>query len=215
MTAKTMRWTARDITALHWIHEQRCASYPQLAYLLGNGKPLGERAVRRILQRWKEAGLINEPKPHPEVRGRVVWLTPRAQREIGVERERIRYSGPSPKLIPHEIAVGWVRIWLENKGFEWRHDTAEEDVHFRADGVAVRHTDNGEITVAIEVELTAKEVVRIRQRFDDRLRRFHSLWYFVPAEKPHIKNLLAKERAQLPEQVQNRVVIKTLTEVEK
>src|SRR5690242_8449928 len=79
-----MRWTERDLEALPWIGEQYAIRMDQLQALLGRWATeptrvpgqLGIETVRKLVQRWKQAGLVESAVLVRNQPG-WVWLTRR------------------------------------------------------------------------------------------------------------------------------------------
>ena len=111
-----MQWTERDRNALEWIGEQYAIRMDQLAVLLGRSATeptqtsgiLGEETVRKLVQRWKKAGLVERALL---ARGEPgwVWLT-----HEGLEQMELDYRLWEPKAqsLPHLYAInrrgcGW------------------------------------------------------------------------------------------------------------
>ena len=111
-----MQWTQRDLRALRWVGEQYAIRLDQLAALLARWQSgptqtpgrLASETVRKLVQRWKKAGLVERALL---ARGEPgwVWLT-----HEGLEQMELDYRLWEPKAqsLPHLYAInrrgcGW------------------------------------------------------------------------------------------------------------
>jgi len=150
------RLTVRDERALRWLAEQRAASLPQVARLLGDlgGHEPGERRTRHLVGRWEELGLATRTSVwHGEPA--VVWLTTQGARLVGLTRWR----APSLGTLRHTLAVSEVRLRLAPSG-AGRRWVCEADLRRHSSGPGVHVADAGVLDptdgtwLAVEVELT-------------------------------------------------------------
>ena len=167
--AGEIRLTDRDLWALRWIGEQYAVRMDQLGRLLGS-KPggatavdgmLSERRTRRIVDRWRRAGLVETRKILYAEPG-WVWLSRAGLRAVGLQ---VKYLAPRPMWLSHVFWCAEVRRRLEAErgDLEWR---SERLLHNGGSTVDPHHLPDAEVvldgvTVAVEVELTPKHRKRL------------------------------------------------------
>jgi len=167
--AGEIRLTDRDLWALRWIGEQYAIRMDQLGRLLGSqagGQTsiegvLSERRTRRIVERWQRASLVETRKILYAEPG-WVWLSRTGLRAVGLQ---VKYLTPRPMWLSHVFWCAEVRRYLEadHGDIEWRSDRL---LHNGGSAEGPHHLPDAEIlldgmTVAIEVELTAKHLKRL------------------------------------------------------
>lgn len=184
---------ARDIACLRWIGEQRLVSTEQVGVLLGRfartpRKPIGYRGTMKVIQRWREQkwvelGSLNELS--------FVWLRPKGMQYTGLDFDT---REPSLLTVNHSCQINEVRLYLESQyGNEMRFESermvrATEPDFIIPDAVVERNQ-----RVAIEVELTVKQLSRYPQIFRSHSNHFDWVWYFVNDKtKTVVKNQAAK-----------------------
>ncbi len=200
-----MRWTERDQGALPWIGEQYAIRMDQLQGLLGRwtteptqvpGK-LGIETVRKLVQRWKQAGLVGSAVLVRNQPG-WVWLTRR-----GLEQVELEYHFWEPKTsgLPHLYAINCARMWVEQREPEarWR---SERQLHhereFTRKQVREVHRPDAEVElrgqrVAIEVELSDKVSGRLTAILYELARTYAGIWYFcAPATQALMQRAIAE-----------------------
>ena len=161
--------TDRDLWALRWIGEQYAVRMDQLGRLLGSqpgGETsvvgvLSERRTRRVVERWMRAGLVETRKILYAEPG-WVWLTRAGLRAVGLQ---VKYLAPRPMWLSHVFWCGEVRRSLEvdHGDVEWR---SERLLHAFGSALNPHHLPDaemllGNVTVAVEVELTPKHLRRL------------------------------------------------------
>jgi hypothetical protein len=149
-----------------------------VAHLLGGPEALAADQTRRVVDRWRRAGLIERERllaAGPPV----CWLTSTGLRLVGV---RQRPRPPTVGRLDHLHAVSLVRLGVERRG--GRAWTSERSLHRQrnradehvADGRYV--APNGTVT-AVEVELTVKAARRLRGIVDDLTIEYVAVLYVV------------------------------------
>jgi hypothetical protein len=149
-----------------------------VAHVLGGAEPLAADQTRRVVDRWRRAGLIERARllaAGPSV----CWLTSSGLRLVGA---RQRPRPPTVGRLDHLHAVSLVRLGVERRGA--RAWASERSLHRQrsrvdehvADGRYV--TPNGTVT-AVEVELTVKAARRLRRIVDDLTIEYAAVLYVV------------------------------------
>jgi len=198
--AGEIRLTDRDLWVLRWIGEQYAMRMDQLGRLLGS-KPgaatsvdgvLSERRTRRIVERWRRAGLVETRKILYAEPG-WVWLSRAGLRAVDLQ---VKYLSPRPMWLSHVFWCAEVRRRLEADGdVEWR---SERLLYNGGSTVDPHHLPDAEVmfdgvTVAIEVELTPKH----RRRLVD-IVAWHSddyprvRYYVSPAAERGVRRAIEK-----------------------
>ena len=168
----------REWWALRWISEQDAVRRDVVAHVLGGPEPLASDQTRRVVDRWRRAGLIERERllaAGPPV----CWLTSTGLRLVGAQH---RPRTPTVGRLDHLHAVSLVRLGLERRG--GRGWTSERGLHRQrrradehvADGRYV--APNGTVT-AVEVELTVKAGRRLRGIVDDLTIEYTAVLYVV------------------------------------
>ena len=117
--AGEVRLTERDLWALRWIGEQYAVRMDQLSGLLGSqpggetsvAGVLSERRTRRVVERWRQARLVETRKILYAEPG-WVWLTRAGLRAVGLE---VKYLAPRPMWLNHIYWCGQVRRMLRSR----------------------------------------------------------------------------------------------------
>lgn len=186
--------TERDLALLPIIAAQCTITQGQLARLLGRS----EHTARSLRARWQRAGWIDSRVLMVGV-SPFIWLTPAGQRVCGVDWKPWRPSALG--RLPHIAACTDARLTVTERRPEavW---TSEREL-LRAARLhnvpRMRHMPDAEVTVgkhtvAIEVELTAKERNRTELIILSLLGRYHAVWYFaVGAARRQLEELARKE----------------------
>ena len=167
--AGEIRLTGRDLWALRWIGEQYAVRMDQLAKLLGS-QPGGETSVagvlsdrrtRRVVERWMRAGLVDTGKILYAEPG-WVWLSRAGLRAVALQ---VKYLAPRPMWLSHVFWCGEVRRALETEHgqLEWRSDRLLRTFGSTLDPNHLPDAEIqlGNLTVAVEVELTPKHLRRL------------------------------------------------------
>ena len=149
-----------------------------VAQILGDAAPLAADRTRRVVDRWRRAGLIEHARllaAGPPV----CWLTSTGLRLVGAGQ---RPRPPTVGRLDHLHAVSLVRLGVERRGGRaWTSEralyrqrrTADEHV---ADG---RYVTPGGTVTAVEVELTVKAARRLRSIVDDLTIEYPAVLYVV------------------------------------
>ncbi|HEU5199300.1 MAG TPA: hypothetical protein VFU32_06670 [Ktedonobacterales bacterium] len=187
-----MQWTQRDLRALRWIGEQYAIRLDQLAMLLARWQAgptqtpgrLAAETVRKLVQRWKRAGLVDSGQL---VRGEPgwVWLT-----RLGLEHLELDYRLWEPKAqsLPHLYVINQARLWVEQRQPEacWRSERQLRSEHpFVGHQGHQEHRPDAEVligsqAVAIEAERQVKAALRLPTIFYELARSYDAIWYFCP-----------------------------------
>ncbi|HLV98231.1 MAG TPA: hypothetical protein VKT82_06085 [Ktedonobacterales bacterium] len=201
-----MRWTERDFAALRWIGEQYAVRLDHLQRVLGRQagegtqEPgiLGIETTRKLVQRWRGAGLV-EHAVLERLQPGWVWLTRR-----GLEQLELEYQGWEPRMqgLRHLYALNHARLWVETHqaGAIWRGER-----QLRHEGGYVRRTSKAEHRpdaeveigaqrVAIEVELSDKVPARLAAILYELARSYAGIWYFC---SPKTQALMQRAIAEL------------------
>jgi hypothetical protein len=169
---------ARERRALRWIAEQDAVRADVVAQVLGGREPLAADLTRRILARWRRAGLIERERllaAGPPV----CWLTRSGLRLVGA---RQRPSAPTVGRLDHLHAVSLVRLAVERRG---GRDWTSERALYRERSRAGDHVADGRYlapdgtVTAVEVELTVKAARRLRDIVDDLTVDYAAVLYVV------------------------------------
>ena len=201
--------TERDLALLPVIAAQCAITQSQLARLLGRS----EHTARSLRARWQRAGWIESRVLMVGVPP-FIWLTPAGQRVCGVDWKPWRPSALG--RLPHLAACTDARLMVAERVPEavW---TSERELLRAArlnDVTRSRHMPDAEVTigertVAIEVELTAKERKRTELIVLSLLGRYDAVCYFAVgatrrqleaiARKEHFRGLQVLELDSRPE----------------
>ena len=155
-----IRLTDRDLKIAKWIAEQQAVRLDTIARLLEfMNTPCGPRNLRRLAERWEEAGLVHRQQILADV-PMILWPTKSAMRLTDFDDKRIEKS-PSITTLHHTLAVSRVRLAYEMMGSDWTPERAlrqKFNGQHLADGLATI----GQRKALIEVELTRKKKERLR-----------------------------------------------------
>lgn len=113
-----VRCTPRDVEALAWLGEMRCAWLPDVAVLLGRlagREPLAESGARTVVERWRRAGWVAVSKPWTAL-APVVVLQPQGAAMVSEEASA---KPPALVTVQHAAEVARVRLWLEGRASAW------------------------------------------------------------------------------------------------
>lgn len=177
------RLTGRDVAAMTWIHEMAGVRQDALAVLLARlgdeptRAPLGERAVRRVVRRWLDLGLV-ERRTIMEGSPAWIWLTRRGVAQLASPHG---YREPRVALLAHTHAVACIRLalmahprhagWTSERELLAGMLKAKGPRPHLADGLWHYDHDDDIVTIAVEAELHAKSA-----------RRWRDIWNEVTAE---------------------------------
>jgi len=207
--------TARDVAALGWIADQYAIRADALAVLLRrltsvgpDGWPssapgpvaLGERRVRRIIERWGRAGWVHRYR----LLGHA-WVVPRPA-GIALAGRAYREWTPNARMLDHIHATGLVRLAVEARlpGAPWRCERELRRLVAAGERKAIYRLPDAEVVTdggiyGVEVELTQKD----QARFERNLRLIDpataDTTYFVP---PGLAERLARWLAAANQQRQ-------------
>lgn len=161
-----VRLTERDLAAVAWIAEQRAVRLDTVGRLLRQRQQgVDPRALRRLAERWTDAGLIAR-KRILATAPTILWPTVEGLRCAGITlKPGHRADPPSIGLLLHTLAAAEIRLAYESNGYAWTAERLLDAVissSHRADALAVRDTSR----VLVEVERTQKS----RERVEDILR---------------------------------------------
>jgi len=204
--------TARDLTAIAWLVEQRAATLPQLTTLLGY-LGAGEITLRRgaqLVSRWEQLGLVERSFVwHREPA--VLWPTTAGAKLVGLPRWR----RPAVGTLRHTIATSAVRLrscrpWNDRTWLTEQQLRELLPKGVRIPDGAIVEPDGVSIT-ACEVELTSHGRRRVREAMTSLLAArsgdndwFHYVLYLCSEETIHQCKAV---RAELPEHLRARVVV--------
>jgi len=174
------RWSDAELSVLAWIGEQGAVRRDVLRVLLGRGVAVSDRVARQRVERWRDAGLVEERRFLAD-QPPVAWLTTPGLRRVGC-RDRYQSKPPSVRCLAHLHAVSVVRLGVEAAGGRrWVSERAllqrrrGPDAHV-ADGRF--HSPAGTET-AVEVELTRKGPARLRAIVDELTVEHDAVLYVV------------------------------------
>ena len=209
-TSSAVRLTRRDVQAVTWIAQQQAARLDTVGRLLASrGVPVHGRVLRRLAERWSDAGLIQRRRILAEAPS-VLWPTIEGLRCAGITlRPGHRADPPSIGTLHHTLAVAEVRLAYEQQGYIW---TAERFLHVReghrADGLA----EQGSHRVLIEVERTRKEKERLTDilRFNLRTPGIAETHYWITDQ---MQGVVEAAAADLEGDLASRVRVALLPEV--
>lgn len=205
------RLTERDLLALRIIGEQYALRFDQLQVLLGQHAKaetlapgvLSESATRHTIDRWELAELVMCKKILADQPG-FCWLSKAGMYAAGLP---FRQFEPSPSQLGHIYWCAQARLFLARQRPEWswrseRWLRAELDQRIKSVKLpdALLQTEQGE--VAIEIELTRKEMLKLTEVLRDRSMVYAQTWYFAPLE---VAPAIEAARAQLESEYQPRV----------
>ena len=203
-----IRRTERDLRTLRWIGEQYAIRVDHLQRVLGRQArqgtqepaTLGSETTRELVQRWKQAGLV-ESAVLVYTQPGWVWLT-----QHGPAQVELAYQIWKPKVqgLHHLYAINQVRLWVEEHqpAAIWRGER-----QLRHERGTVRapmwqeHRPDAEVElsgqrVAIEVELSEKASGRLTAILYELARTYTGIWYFCSLAT---KGVLQRALAQLSE----------------
>jgi DNA-binding MarR family transcriptional regulator len=187
-----IRWQKRDFEALKWVGEQYIITYDHLRILLyrmsdkkltneirdrlqGKQKEiLTEQTVRKITNRWSNAGLVNKSSSLAGAGFRPwVWATDESLKFLNLDYAEHEVS---LMTVPHHWAINEARLILEiDRGNVW---TSERELRrfgldgskwdgVLPDGIVTNKGKN----YAIEVELNRKSRPRYQDIFESHLKK--------------------------------------------
>ena len=193
--------TERDLLVLQTIAEQCAVTQPQLARLIGRS----EHTARSLRARWRRAGWIDAGVL---LAGRppFIWLTAKGQRACGADYKLWRPSAPG--RLPHLAACTDARLIVADRRPDaiW---TSERELLRTARIIGTprtRHMPDAEVAlegqlVAVEVELTPKQLTRTEAIARELCARYAAVWYFcTPTTAKQLDAIAAKpgiERLQV------------------
>jgi hypothetical protein len=214
--------TERDIATLRWIGEQFAVGLDQLARVLGTqagpgavtpGK-LSESSVRVWIRRMKAIGAIEQERPYL-VLPSFVWLTAEGLKLAGLPYKPLR---PALSTIQHLYWCNQARLYM---AAQRPADTWVSDRQLRSEAAMQRrgrqpekpdaHLVTQKGIIAIEVELTDKQQVRIVAIMRQRARQYYTIWYFASKE---VQPRLEAARKELAPDLRDRVHIYSINQLQ-
>lgn len=177
----SIRASGRDLELLEFVGEQYAVTVPQIARLINRRLD----TARSLRDRWKRAGWVSSGQLSTQAPS-FVWLT--RWGAAGVQSP-FRVWEPNHGLALHMQAITDVRILLdcELRLGEWECERSVAQRLTRTRG----HADRGHLPdavlhanderIAIEVELTLKSRIRLKDIIDELSLGYDHVWYFVPA----------------------------------
>lgn len=181
--------TPRDRTVLRWIGEQYAVRLDTLGVLLGRDATqptltpgcVARSTVRRVIARWRRAGLVSTRKfffGEPAW----VWLTTRGLRQLDFG---YRPCTPKAGLLDHLHMVNQVRLRVEahyTEATDWRSERFLRREYGRNRRTHIPDAEivtNQDAVIGVEVELTQKSRRRAQEIAHKLAHRYDCIWFFV------------------------------------
>jgi hypothetical protein len=186
----TVLITERDRRVLKWIAEQYAVRFDDIHSLLAQEASFGakmpghisENAARQVIARWQRAGWASSRKilvADPAW----VWVTPKGLRELGYS---FKFYALTLSRIDHLNAINKTRLRVER---EYPHAiwVSERQLHDNVSfqrGSYRAHMPDGYVQlldriIAIEVELTPKDIRILQKNLRELTENYQEVWYFV------------------------------------
>jgi hypothetical protein len=215
------RLTPRDLVLLRWMGEQYALRFDQIQQLLARfstGATLtpgrvSESTARHTIDRWEIAGLVVYKKILADEPG-YCWVTPAGLRTAGLP---FRAFVPQPSNLRHLFWCVQARLALTARypTWSWRSERwlrTELDQRIKSVKLpdALLVAEDGR-TIAVEVELTQKNSIKLEEIMKARTLVYAQTVYFAP---PAIARVLSRIRDQLDDIDARKVVIQLLEENE-
>lgn len=222
--------TTRDIDTLRFIGEQYAIRLDQLRVILarhaeagqGTHRPqtpgrLTESAMRVWVRRMKQIGAIEHLLIYHNEPG-YVWLTAYGLVLAGLD---FRPMTPKPSTLHHVYWCNQARLYIAQRrpSDVWRSERYLRQDHAQATSSkssgshrmievpdALVISPEGRL-IAVEVELTDKQQIRLNGLIRRRAATYHTTWYFCSTQT---YTIVMKARAQLEPEVQQHLIIYAL-----
>lgn len=190
----TRRLTERDLLALKWVGEQYALRLDQLQILLGRyssksnhpGVTVDSTTAWYSARKWMDLGLAQAEKFLTKT-PTWIWLTPSGLRAVGLS---FAPYTPSVEALEHIYWCGQARLYI-SKRRPTDHWRSERYLRQQLGGVgrgrgprigripdAALEKANGEC-IAIEIELSGKNRLRLAQLLCETVSKYATAWYFV------------------------------------
>jgi hypothetical protein len=215
------RLTSRDLLALRWIGEQYALRFDQLQVLLARHSPgaiqaegcVSASTARHTIDRWELAGLAVCKKILADEPG-YCWLTPAGLRTADLP---FRPFTPAPASLAHIFWCARARLLLTAKhpAWSWKSERwLRTELDQRVKSVklpdALLVAEDG-TTIALEVELTQKNTLKLEEILKARTLVYEQTVYFAP---PAVARALTQVRDQLDHMYARKIMIHILGEEE-
>ncbi|MDQ2905346.1 MAG: hypothetical protein M3Y81_17605 [Chloroflexota bacterium] len=212
------RLTERDLLALCLTGEQYALRFDQVQRWLGaHAKAetlvpgvLSDSATRHTVDRWELAGLVEWKKILADEPA-YLWLTTAGLHAAGLPFRRFV---PAPASLRHIYCCTQVRLALERSGYTWQSERwlrSDLDQKIKRVKLPDAHLSaQGGVPIAVEVELTQKNVLKLAEILKDRSLVYASTWYFAPAP---VCRAVQAACSQLDEMYQKRIHVYDIQEV--
>jgi hypothetical protein len=210
----------RDLVLLACIGEQYAYRFDQMQKALGRMAKaetvvaglLSESATRHTIDRWEAAGFATCRKILADG-PRFIWLTPQGLRAAGLP---FRAYEPKPAELSHLAWCVQARLKMQElypaaawQSERWlRHELTQRMKRVSLPDALLYLEDARPI--ALEIELSQKNVLRLEEILQDRTLVYAQVWYFAP---PAVRSALQQARDQLDELYQHRVAIRPLEDL--
>jgi hypothetical protein len=225
--------TLRDLFCIKWIAEMYAARFDQIQKLLSRypdkrkpfkNKLIAETTTKDMIARWQRAGWIEYKRVLANNRG-YAWVTKKGLALVDLDQVFTTTRAPALTRLNHIYAVGQIRLWMDEQGFEWTSERRfrsglEKTMTKKGSTIGpipdaiVEHEKYGK--VAIEVELTPKKPSDLASKLHQLLSAtmtdsyktvytFPVIWFYVPTEV--MKTLIEKARLDLTDQDQKRISV--------
>ncbi len=213
----------RDAVTLRWIGEQYAVRLDQVQQLLGRdpqkktNQPglLHSKTAWRVLKRWEKAGFVAS---RSVLAGQPVWVWLTAK---GLDEFGLAYKPLVPKVgtIDHLYWTNHVRLfceknypddrWVSERTLRLAQPPRKGSRPHVVDGELVRRDPQGELTIAIEVELTPKKPEVVAAIVRQLAHTYVGIWYFT---RPSAHESVVRAISQLP-QGKEKFFVKPLDEI--
>lgn len=199
--------TQRDLDTLRWIGEQYAVRLDQLQRILGaqpGGETqipgqLSESATRVWLTRMKLLDALDMEKPFRAIPA-FVWLRPAGLRLVELE---YKYLKPAVTTLNHHYWCNEVRLFLavRRKEEPWKSERQLRTEHAQASANKSHHLPDlpdaelltAKGALAVEVELSEKQAIRLNDVIYRRIAQYYTTWYFcTPQTAPGVEAVRQK-----------------------
>lgn len=208
-TLKTTRLTERDLKIAKWVAEQQAVRLDTISQLLEFlGTPCKPRNLRRLAERWENAGLLKRQQILADL-PLILWPTTQAMRLTDFDDKRVEKQPPITTL-HHTLAVSRVRLAYETTGSLW---TPERLLRQKFSG---QHLADGMATyenkrALVEVELTRKKKERLQNIISSNARTpgIDQVHYWTT---PELRPFVFSEISSIDASIRHKVQIYLLPE---
>ncbi len=156
-----IRLNRRDLLALEWIYDMEAIFEADIPQLLEPEKPITRNAVRAVVRRWENAGVV-DAEHAVTYQGRLVQVTSAGKRlVVRAELDTVE-TAVSPVIGGlHRALVSRARLRIEARGVagasvdewvsarRWRLENVVPVRHEMPDPDGLVHLDNGTISVVL------------------------------------------------------------------